>query len=119
MEEVEKLRGKVDLSELSKSRDATSRSFSYLRPEPIEALPVADIFEKIREAVAECGKLEEPLDSLSRKHDSKPKEATWRCRTALASGARRDEAPLKSRGISARQALMRGRWGSSWRWKSL
>ena len=76
-EEKEEIRGKVNLFELSKSRDAILSSFADLRPKPIGELPLADIVERVGEALAECDKLDEPLENLSREYP-KPKEIDGR-----------------------------------------
>ena len=73
-EEKEKLRGSIDLSELFQSRDAILDAFADLHPEPVGELPMARIIERIGEAFAESDKLVEPLERLSREHDSQPRE---------------------------------------------
>ena len=73
-EEKEDLRGYVDLDDLLKSRDAVLCAFSSLNPEPIGKLPIAEIVERIETAIAECDKLEEPLEKHSREHDSQRSE---------------------------------------------
>ncbi len=69
-EEAEKLRERVELSELLKSRVAILDAFSSISPGLIDEFPVVDIVERIEVALAESKKIEGLLEKFSLEHDS-------------------------------------------------